>query len=88
MTGNNHAEHLHFQEFGVSDIEGGGLIGFGGSIASLTDKMELIGPEVTDSKALAVPLNQAEILVTNKEVVDKTFESLRHIPIDQTAFGR
>ena len=34
----------------------------------MTEKMGLIGPEVSDRTALDVPLDQAEILVTNKEV--------------------
>ena len=38
-------------------------------IEHLTDKMGLIGPEVADQRALNIPLDQAEILVTNKEVV-------------------
>ena len=41
----------------------------------LTDKMGLIGPEVADAKALNIPLDQAEILVTNKEHVGRTLES-------------
>jgi putative transport protein len=43
----------------------------------LTAKMGLIGPEVADSKTLGIPLDQAEILVTNKEMVGRTFESFR-----------
>ena len=38
--------------------------------------MGLIGPEVADPKALGIPLDQAEILVTNKEVVGRTLEIL------------
>ena len=39
--------------------------------------MGLIGTEVSDPKALNIPLDQAEILVTNKEYVGRTFESFR-----------
>jgi Predicted permease len=39
--------------------------------------MGLIGPEVADAKALGIPLDQAEILVTNKEHVGRTLESYR-----------
>jgi putative transport protein len=55
----------------------GDVIALGGSTEHLTDKMGLIGPEVADSKALGIPMDQAEILVTNKEVVGRTFESFR-----------
>jgi putative transport protein len=59
----------------------GDVIALGGSIGALTDKMGLIGPEVADAKALAVPLDQADILITNKDYVGKTFESFRQNPI-------
>ncbi len=55
----------------------GDIIALGGSTETLTTKMGLIGPEVADSKALGIPLDQAEILVTNKEMVGRTFESFR-----------
>ena len=42
--------------------------------------MGLIGPEVADQKALNIPLDQAEILVTNKEVVGRELESFRDSP--------
>src|SRR3982751_3571058 len=42
------------------------IVALGGSTASLTDKIGLIGPEVADAKTLNIPLDQAEILVTNK----------------------
>ena len=48
-------------------LQKGDVIALGGSTEHLTDKMGLIGPEVADAKALGVPLDQAEILVTNKE---------------------
>ena len=37
--------------------------------------MGLIGPEVRDPKALNIPLDQAEILVTNKEIVGKELQN-------------
>jgi putative transport protein len=55
----------------------GDVIALGGSTENLTAKMGLIGPEVADSKTLGIPLDQAEILVTNKEMVGRTFESFR-----------
>jgi putative transport protein len=62
-------------------MQKGDVIALGGSIGALTDKMGLIGPEVADTKALSVPLDQAEILVTSKEAVGKTFESFRQLPL-------
>ena len=62
-------------------LEKGDVVALGGSLGALTDKMGLIGPEVAHPKALGVPLDQAEILVTNKDYVGKTFESFRQSPI-------
>jgi putative transport protein len=61
-------------------LQRGDVIALGGSVESLTDKMGLIGPEVADKKALNVDLDQAEILVTNKEVVDRELVSFRESP--------
>lgn len=61
-------------------MQKGDIIALGGKIESLTDKMGLIGPEVADQKALNIPLDQAEILVTNKEVVDRELVSFRDSP--------
>jgi putative transport protein len=58
-------------------LQKGDLIALGGSTEHLTDKMGLIGPEVADAKALGIPLDQAEILVTSKEHVGRTLESYR-----------
>jgi putative transport protein len=55
----------------------GDIVALGGSTDHLTGKMGLIGPEVADAKALGVPLDQADILVTNKRMVGRTFESFR-----------
>src|SRR4051794_19816835 len=55
----------------------GDVIALGGSTMHLTDKMRLIGPEVADERALGIPLDQAEILVTNKEYVGRTLGSFR-----------
>src|SRR5215831_1647431 len=52
-------------------LQVGDIVALGGRIEALTDKMGLIGPEVADQRALNIPLDQAEILVTNKEVVGK-----------------
>jgi putative transport protein len=58
-------------------LQKGDIIALGGTTENLTAKMGLIGPEVSDPKTLAVPLDQAEILVTNKEYVGRTLESFR-----------
>jgi putative transport protein len=62
-------------------LQRGDVIALGGRIESLTDKMGLIGPEVADQKALNIPLDQAEILVTNKDVVGRELETFRNSPI-------
>ena len=61
-------------------LQKGDIVALGGKIESLTDKIGLIGPEVADQKALNIPLDQAEILVTNKEVVDRELVSFRDAP--------
>ncbi|MBR0874945.1 transporter [Bradyrhizobium tropiciagri] len=58
-------------------LQAGDVIALGGSTEHLTAKMGLIGPEVADQKALNIPLDQADILVTQKDVVGRTFESFR-----------
>jgi putative transport protein len=65
-------------------LQKGDIIALGGSTEHLTEKMGLIGPEVADAKALGVPLDQADILVTNKDMVGRTFESFR----DQAIAGQ
>jgi putative transport protein len=55
----------------------GDIIALGGATQHLTEKMGLIGPEVADANTLNIPLDQAEILVTNKEHVGRTLESFR-----------
>jgi putative transport protein len=62
-------------------LEKGDVIALGGKLEALTDKMGLIGPEVADQKALNIPLDQAEILVTNKAVVGRELVSFRDSPI-------
>jgi putative transport protein len=59
----------------------GDVIALGGRTEALTDKMGLIGPEVADQKALNIPLDQAEILVTNKGAVGRELQSFRDSPI-------
>jgi putative transport protein len=65
-------------------LEKGDVIALGGRIEAMTANMGLIGPEVADAKALNVPIDQAEILVTNKEIIGKELKELRNSPIAGT----
>ncbi len=56
----------------------GDVVALGGKLEDLTANMGLLGPEVADTKALAIPLDQAEILVTEKSVVGKELKEFRH----------
>jgi putative transport protein len=53
----------------------GDLIALGGRLEEMTANMGLIGPEVPDAKVLNIPLDQAEILVTEKEADGKVLKS-------------
>lgn len=67
----------------------GDIIALGGKLDSLTDKMGLIGPEVPDAAVLSMPLDQAEILVTNKEVIGKKLIDFRYSDLaGQIQLGR
>jgi putative transport protein len=55
----------------------GDVVALGGRLEDLTANMGLLGPEVHDAKALAIPLDQAEILVTEKGVVGKALKEFR-----------
>jgi putative transport protein len=59
-------------------LEKGDILALGGTLTALTDKMGIIGPEVPEAMALDIPLDQADILVTNKEFVDKPLVSFRN----------
>jgi putative transport protein len=58
----------------------GDVIALGGRREAMTEKMGLIGPEVADRVALDLPLDRAEILVTNREILKKTREEWRALP--------
>lgn len=58
-------------------LQPGDVIALGGARETLTEKMGLIGPEVSDRVALDIPLDRAEILVTNREVVGRELASFR-----------
>jgi putative transport protein len=61
-------------------LQKGDVIALGGRRELMTEKMGLIGPEVSDRKALDIPLDRAEVLVTNKEMLKKTREEWRALP--------
>ena len=68
------------ERLGAADdlvLQKGDVIALGGRLEAMTQNMGLIGPEVPDSKALNVPIDQAEILVTNKEMVGKELQEFR-----------
>lgn len=56
----------------------GDVVALGGRLEDLTANMGLIGPEVADAKALNIPLDQAEILVTNREMDGKVLKEFRN----------
>jgi putative transport protein len=62
-------------------LQKGDVIALGGRLEAMTANMGLIGPEVSDSKVLNIPIDQAEILVTNKEMVGKELKELRNTPL-------
>ncbi|WP_271893961.1 aspartate:alanine exchanger family transporter [Candidatus Phyllobacterium onerii] len=69
---------------GTLSLQLGDVIALGGRRETLSDKMGLIGPEVADKVALDIPLDTAEILVTNGEIVKRTRSEWRELPgVDQ-----
>jgi putative transport protein len=56
----------------------GDVVALGGRLEDLTANMGLLGPEVHDAKALAIPLDQAEILVTDKSLEGKALKEFRN----------
>jgi len=59
-------------------MEIGDIIALGGRLEDLTANLGLVGTEVADQKALNIPLDQAEILVTNKEMEGKALKEFRN----------
>ena len=58
----------------------GDVIALGGRRETMTEKMGLVGPEVSDRLALDIPLDQAEVLVTNREMLKLTHQEMRALP--------
>ncbi|WP_291296953.1 aspartate:alanine exchanger family transporter [Elioraea sp.] len=61
-------------------LRAGDIIALGGRRDLMTEKMGLIGPEVSDRTALDVPLDRAEVLITNKAMLKKTRAEWRALP--------
>jgi putative transport protein len=59
-------------------MQAGDIVALGGRLEDLTSNMGLLGPEVPDAKALSIPLDQAEILVTDKSVAGKALKEFRN----------
>ena len=59
-------------------LQKGDVLAIGGRLEEMTQSLGLVGPEVADVKALNIPLDQAEILVTNKEVEGKELKEFRN----------
>jgi putative transport protein len=59
-------------------LQTGDIIALGGRTEDLTSNMGLIGPEVADAKALNIPIDQAEVLVTNKSLEGKALKEFRN----------
>ncbi len=65
-------------------LQTGDVIALGGTPEALTANMGLLGPEVADRAALDVQLDRADILVTNKAMLSKTYAEMRALPgVDQ-----
>jgi putative transport protein len=54
------------------------VVALGGKMEDLTANMGLLGTEVPDAKALNIPLDQAEILVTQKGLEGRELKEFRH----------
>jgi len=70
-----------YSKLGAADdlmFRQGDIITIGARLESITENMGLIGPEVCDQSALAVPIDQAEILVTNKDLEGKELVDFRN----------
>ena len=57
-------------------LKQGDVVALGGRLEELTSNLGLLGAEVADSKVLNIPLDQAEILLTNKDFDEKPLKQL------------
>jgi putative transport protein len=70
-----------YMKLGASDelkLRTGDIVTLGGRLDQMTQNMGLVGPEVADQGALSVPLDAAEILVTNKALEGKELGEFRN----------
>ncbi|WP_298925577.1 aspartate:alanine exchanger family transporter [uncultured Ramlibacter sp.] len=58
-------------------MQTGDVLALAGTRSDMATNLGLIGTEIDDPKVLSVPLGQAEILVTNKDAVDRTVGSFK-----------
>ncbi len=56
-------------------MQKGDVVALGGRLEDLTSNLGLIGAEVPDAKALNIPLDQAEVLVTEKALEGKPLKA-------------
>jgi len=71
------------ERLGVMDdlaLRSGDVIALGGRRETMTEKMGLIGPEVSDRLALDIPLDRADIVVTNRDALKLTQAEMRALP--------
>jgi putative transport protein len=70
-----------YTKLGAADdleIRAGDIVTLGGRLEEMTANVGLVGPEVPEQAALSVPLDQAEILVTNKAMEGKELGEFRN----------
>jgi putative transport protein len=70
-----------YEKLGAPDdlqLRLGDIVALGGRLEEMTSNMGLIGPEVADEAALAIPVDQAEVLITNKELEGKELGDFRN----------
>lgn len=58
-------------------LQRGDVVALGGRLEEMTANMGVLGPEVPDARALTIPLDQAEILVTRKDVMGRPLKTFR-----------
>lgn len=65
-------------------LEHNDVVALGGRRETMTEKMGLIGPEVSDKVALDIPLDAADVVVLNKDMTKLSQSELRALPgVDQ-----
>ncbi|MDR7098288.1 putative transport protein [Lysobacter niabensis] len=57
-------------------LKQGDFVALGGRLEDLTANLGLVGEEVANAKVLNIPLDQAEILLTNKDFEEKPLKAL------------